>query len=114
MLGLRLIHSFKLFYRTFHYLVKRLPISTLVFCSWRVGGWGNCTHSCGEHGKQERTLNCVTDYYGDDMAVDNAYCDHSQMPDFIRPCNRGIHCLSDWHVGDWSPVSFKTDFNLIY
>ena len=84
-----------------------IPLTPICF-RWEVGDWQACTRPCGKFGRQERPLYCITDFYGDPVHVDMAYCDATTMPEHVRDCKRAP-CPADWLALPWGEVGWFMD-----
>uniref|UniRef100_A0A667ZYR4 ADAM metallopeptidase with thrombospondin type 1 motif, 12 n=1 Tax=Myripristis murdjan TaxID=586833 RepID=A0A667ZYR4_9TELE len=74
---------------------------------WWVGGWQQCTATCGSDGVRKRTVLCVRTVSGEERVLHPVECKHLLKPKPLVPCNRDVPCGQDWAVGLWEecPVS---------
>ncbi|XP_028313180.1 A disintegrin and metalloproteinase with thrombospondin motifs 7 isoform X2 [Gouania willdenowi] len=74
---------------------------------WWVGGWQQCTATCGSDGMRKRTVLCVRTVSGEERVLHPVECKHLLKPKPVVPCNRDIPCGQDWSVSNWEecPVS---------
>ncbi|KAG7221395.1 hypothetical protein INR49_017271 [Caranx melampygus] len=74
---------------------------------WWVGGWQQCTATCGSDGVRKRTVLCVRTVSGEERVLHPMECKHLLKPKPVVPCNRDVPCGQDWTVGNWEecPVS---------
>ncbi|XP_078539094.1 A disintegrin and metalloproteinase with thrombospondin motifs 7 [Lissotriton helveticus] len=73
---------------------------------WWVGEWQTCSSTCGESGLVRRAVLCTQSVGLDEQrALPAAECGHLPKPGSSVPCNREIHCPSDWEAGNWSECS---------
>ncbi|XP_069079052.1 A disintegrin and metalloproteinase with thrombospondin motifs 7 [Pleurodeles waltl] len=73
---------------------------------WWVGEWQTCSSTCGELGLVRRAVLCTQSVALDEhRALPAAECGHLRKPESSAPCNREIHCPSDWEAGNWSECS---------
>lgn len=75
-----------------------------VFLRWWVGGWQQCTATCGSDGVRKRTVLCVRTMSGEERVLHPVECKHLLKPKPIVPCNRDVACGQDWAVGVWGEV----------
>ncbi|CAJ1069213.1 A disintegrin and metalloproteinase with thrombospondin motifs 12 [Xyrichtys novacula] len=68
---------------------------------WWVGGWQQCTATCGSEGVRKRTVLCVRTVSGEERVLHPVECKHLLKPKPIVPCNRDVPCGLDWAVGNW-------------
>ncbi|XP_044052675.1 A disintegrin and metalloproteinase with thrombospondin motifs 12 isoform X2 [Siniperca chuatsi] len=68
---------------------------------WWVGGWQQCTATCGSEGVRKRTVLCVRTVSGEERVLHPVECKHLLKPKPVVPCNRDVHCGQDWAVGHW-------------
>ncbi|KAK5870911.1 hypothetical protein PBY51_003819 [Eleginops maclovinus] len=68
---------------------------------WWVGGWQQCTSTCGSDGVRKRTVLCVRTVSGEERVLHPLECKHLLKPKPMVPCNRDIPCGLDWVVGNW-------------
>ncbi|XP_068617098.1 A disintegrin and metalloproteinase with thrombospondin motifs 12-like [Brachionichthys hirsutus] len=68
---------------------------------WWVGGWQQCTATCGSEGVRKRTVLCVRTVLGEERVLHPIECKHLLKPKPIVPCNRDVICGQDWAVGSW-------------
>ncbi|TKS78360.1 disintegrin and metalloproteinase with thrombospondin motifs 12 [Collichthys lucidus] len=68
---------------------------------WWVGGWQQCTATCGSEGIRKRTVLCVRTVSGEERVLHPVECKHLLKPKPVVPCNRDVHCGQDWAVGNW-------------
>uniref|UniRef100_A0A8C4FB15 ADAM metallopeptidase with thrombospondin type 1 motif, 12 n=1 Tax=Dicentrarchus labrax TaxID=13489 RepID=A0A8C4FB15_DICLA len=68
---------------------------------WWVGGWQQCTTTCGSQGVRKRTVLCVRTVSGEERVLHPVECKHLLKPKPVVPCNRDIPCGQDWAVGNW-------------
>uniref|UniRef100_H3DES8 ADAM metallopeptidase with thrombospondin type 1 motif, 12 n=1 Tax=Tetraodon nigroviridis TaxID=99883 RepID=H3DES8_TETNG len=68
---------------------------------WWVGGWQQCTATCGSDGVRKRTVLCVRTMSGEERVLHPVECKHLLKPKPIVPCNRDVVCGQDWAVGVW-------------
>ncbi|XP_037339264.2 A disintegrin and metalloproteinase with thrombospondin motifs 12 isoform X2 [Pungitius pungitius] len=68
---------------------------------WWVGGWQQCTVTCGSQGVRQRTVLCVRTVSGEERVLHPVECKHLPEPKPVVPCNRDVPCGKDWAVGDW-------------
>ncbi|XP_029296255.1 A disintegrin and metalloproteinase with thrombospondin motifs 12-like [Cottoperca gobio] len=68
---------------------------------WWVGGWQQCTATCGSDGVRKRTVLCVRTVSGEERVLHPAECKHLLKPKPVVPCNRDVACGLDWSVGNW-------------
>ncbi|XP_023261859.1 A disintegrin and metalloproteinase with thrombospondin motifs 12 isoform X1 [Seriola lalandi dorsalis] len=68
---------------------------------WWVGGWQQCTATCGSDGVRKRTVLCVRTVSGEERVLHPVECKHLLKPKPVVPCNRDVPCGQDWVVGNW-------------
>lgn len=68
---------------------------------WWVGGWQQCTTTCGSDGMRKRTVLCVRTVSGEERVLHPIECKHLLKPKPVVPCNRDIPCGRDWSVSHW-------------
>lgn len=68
---------------------------------WWVGGWQQCTATCGSEGVRKRTVLCVRTVSGEERVLHPVECKHLLKPKPVVPCNRDVPCGQDWAVGSW-------------
>ncbi|XP_034026640.1 A disintegrin and metalloproteinase with thrombospondin motifs 12 [Thalassophryne amazonica] len=68
---------------------------------WWVGGWQQCSATCGSAGVRKRTVLCVRTVAGEERVLHPVECKHLLKPKPVVPCNRDIPCGQDWAVGNW-------------
>uniref|UniRef100_A0A3Q4B8I0 Peptidase M12B domain-containing protein n=1 Tax=Mola mola TaxID=94237 RepID=A0A3Q4B8I0_MOLML len=68
---------------------------------WWVGGWQQCTATCGSDGLRKRTVLCVRTVLGEERVLHPLECKHLLKPKPLVPCNRDVPCGQDWAVGIW-------------
>ncbi|XP_073322720.1 A disintegrin and metalloproteinase with thrombospondin motifs 12-like [Pagrus major] len=68
---------------------------------WWVGGWQQCTSTCGSEGVRKRTVLCVRTVSGEERVLHPVECKHLLKPKPIVPCNRDIPCGQEWAVSNW-------------
>ncbi|XP_054630647.1 A disintegrin and metalloproteinase with thrombospondin motifs 12 isoform X2 [Dunckerocampus dactyliophorus] len=68
---------------------------------WWVGGWQQCTATCGSDGLRKRTVLCVRTVSGEERVLHPVACKHLLKPKPVVPCNRDVPCGQDWDVGIW-------------
>ncbi|XP_041856042.1 A disintegrin and metalloproteinase with thrombospondin motifs 12 isoform X2 [Melanotaenia boesemani] len=68
---------------------------------WWVGGWQQCTATCGTDGLRKRTVLCVRTVSGEERVLHPVECKHLLKPKPVVPCNRDVPCGQEWAVGDW-------------
>ncbi|XP_067377923.1 A disintegrin and metalloproteinase with thrombospondin motifs 12 isoform X2 [Channa argus] len=68
---------------------------------WWVGGWQQCTATCGSDGVRKRTVLCVRTVSGEERVLPPVECKHLLKPKPLVPCNRDVPCGQDWTVGNW-------------
>ncbi|KAM6945166.1 A disintegrin and metalloproteinase with thrombospondin motifs 12-like [Lycodopsis pacificus] len=68
---------------------------------WWVGGWQQCTVTCGSDGVRKRTVLCVRTVSGEERVLHPIECKHLLKPKPVVPCNRDVPCGKDWAVGNW-------------
>uniref|UniRef100_A0AAQ6IF32 Peptidase M12B domain-containing protein n=1 Tax=Anabas testudineus TaxID=64144 RepID=A0AAQ6IF32_ANATE len=68
---------------------------------WWVGGWQQCTATCGSDGVRKRTVLCVRTVSGEERVLHPVECKHLLKPKPSVPCNRDVPCGQDWAVGHW-------------
>uniref|UniRef100_UPI003AAEB983 A disintegrin and metalloproteinase with thrombospondin motifs 12-like n=1 Tax=Centroberyx gerrardi TaxID=166262 RepID=UPI003AAEB983 len=68
---------------------------------WWVGGWQQCTATCGSDGVRKRTVLCVRTVAGEERVLHPVDCKHLLKPKPLVPCNRDVPCGQDWAVGIW-------------
>lgn len=68
---------------------------------WWVGGWQQCTATCGSDGLRKRTVLCVRTVSGEERVLHPMECKHLLKPKNVVPCNRDVPCGQDWVVGTW-------------
>ncbi|XP_067470885.1 A disintegrin and metalloproteinase with thrombospondin motifs 12 [Thunnus thynnus] len=68
---------------------------------WWVGGWQQCTATCGSDGVRKRTVLCVRTVSGEERVLHPVECRHLLKPKPIVLCNRDVPCGQDWAVGLW-------------
>uniref|UniRef100_A0A3Q3S6J5 ADAM metallopeptidase with thrombospondin type 1 motif, 12 n=1 Tax=Mastacembelus armatus TaxID=205130 RepID=A0A3Q3S6J5_9TELE len=68
---------------------------------WWVGGWQQCTTTCGSDGVKKRTVLCVRTVSGEERVLHPVECRHLLKPKPVVPCNRDVPCGQDWAVGNW-------------
>ncbi|XP_049326441.1 A disintegrin and metalloproteinase with thrombospondin motifs 7 isoform X2 [Astyanax mexicanus] len=74
---------------------------------WWVGGWQQCSASCGPDGVRKRTVLCVRTVGGEERVLHPGDCKHLPKPKPAVPCNRDITCGTDWTTGNWSQCSLS-------
>uniref|UniRef100_A0A8C7KAH3 ADAM metallopeptidase with thrombospondin type 1 motif, 12 n=1 Tax=Oncorhynchus kisutch TaxID=8019 RepID=A0A8C7KAH3_ONCKI len=70
---------------------------------WWVGGWQQCSATCGSGGVRKRTVMCVRTVAGEERVLHPGDCKQLLKPKPVVPCNRDLPCGPDWAVGSWSP-----------
>uniref|UniRef100_G3NKU5 ADAM metallopeptidase with thrombospondin type 1 motif, 12 n=1 Tax=Gasterosteus aculeatus aculeatus TaxID=481459 RepID=G3NKU5_GASAC len=70
-------------------------------CLWWVGGWQQCTVTCGPQGVRQRTVLCVRTVSAEERVLHPVECKHLPEPKPVVPCNRDVPCGKDWAVSDW-------------
>uniref|UniRef100_UPI0037E80270 A disintegrin and metalloproteinase with thrombospondin motifs 12-like n=1 Tax=Semicossyphus pulcher TaxID=241346 RepID=UPI0037E80270 len=68
---------------------------------WWVGGWQQCTATCGPEGIRKRTVLCVRTVSGEERVLHPVECKHLLKPKPVVQCNRDVPCGQDWAVGNW-------------
>uniref|UniRef100_A0A1A8I798 ADAM metallopeptidase with thrombospondin type 1 motif, 12 n=1 Tax=Nothobranchius kuhntae TaxID=321403 RepID=A0A1A8I798_NOTKU len=68
---------------------------------WWVGGWQQCTATCGSEGLKKRTVLCVRTVSGEERVLHPVECRHLLKPKPVVPCNRDVPCGRAWAVGSW-------------
>ncbi|XP_008283158.1 A disintegrin and metalloproteinase with thrombospondin motifs 12 [Stegastes partitus] len=68
---------------------------------WWVGGWQQCTATCGSDGLRKRTVLCVRTVSGEERVLHPVECKHLLKPKPVVPCNRDVPCGQEWAVGSW-------------
>uniref|UniRef100_A0A671XZI5 ADAM metallopeptidase with thrombospondin type 1 motif, 12 n=1 Tax=Sparus aurata TaxID=8175 RepID=A0A671XZI5_SPAAU len=68
---------------------------------WWVGGWQQCSSTCGSEGVRKRTVLCVRTVSGEERVLHPVECKHLLKPKPIVPCNRDIPCGQEWAVSNW-------------
>ncbi|KAG7490435.1 A disintegrin and metalloproteinase with thrombospondin motifs 12-like [Solea senegalensis] len=68
---------------------------------WWVGGWQQCTATCGSDGVRKRTVLCVRTVSAEERVLHPVECKHLLKPKPVVPCNRDVPCGQDWAVGSW-------------
>uniref|UniRef100_A0A4W6BM93 ADAM metallopeptidase with thrombospondin type 1 motif, 12 n=1 Tax=Lates calcarifer TaxID=8187 RepID=A0A4W6BM93_LATCA len=68
---------------------------------WWVGGWQQCSATCGSDGMRKRTVLCVRTVSGEERVLHPVECKHLLKPKPAVPCNRDVPCGQDWAVGNW-------------
>ncbi|XP_029017104.1 A disintegrin and metalloproteinase with thrombospondin motifs 12 [Betta splendens] len=68
---------------------------------WWVGGWQQCSATCGPDGVRKRTVLCVRTVAGEERVLPPAECKHLLKPKPVVPCNRDVPCGQDWAVSSW-------------
>ncbi|XP_019954888.2 A disintegrin and metalloproteinase with thrombospondin motifs 12 [Paralichthys olivaceus] len=68
---------------------------------WWVGGWQQCTATCGSDGVRKRTVLCVRTVSAEERVLHPVECKHLLKPKPAVPCNRDVPCGQDWAVGNW-------------
>ncbi|XP_070689623.1 A disintegrin and metalloproteinase with thrombospondin motifs 12-like [Pempheris klunzingeri] len=68
---------------------------------WWVGGWQQCTTTCGSEGIRKRTVLCVRTVSGEERVLHPIECKHLLKPKPVVPCNRDVPCGQDWAVSSW-------------
>ncbi|GAA6226448.1 A disintegrin and metalloproteinase with thrombospondin motifs 12-like [Lates japonicus] len=68
---------------------------------WWVGGWQQCSATCGSDGVRKRTVLCVRTVSGEERVLHPVECKHLLKPKPAVPCNRDVPCGQDWAVGNW-------------
>nr|XP_040051232.1 A disintegrin and metalloproteinase with thrombospondin motifs 12 isoform X2 [Gasterosteus aculeatus aculeatus]XP_040051233.1 A disintegrin and metalloproteinase with thrombospondin motifs 12 isoform X3 [Gasterosteus aculeatus aculeatus] len=68
---------------------------------WWVGGWQQCTVTCGPQGVRQRTVLCVRTVSAEERVLHPVECKHLPEPKPVVPCNRDVPCGKDWAVSDW-------------
>ncbi|XP_013867217.1 A disintegrin and metalloproteinase with thrombospondin motifs 12 [Austrofundulus limnaeus] len=68
---------------------------------WWVGGWQQCSNSCGSEGLRKRTVLCVRTVSGEERVLHPVECKHLLKPKPVVPCNRDVPCGQEWAVGSW-------------
>uniref|UniRef100_A0A669BJR1 ADAM metallopeptidase with thrombospondin type 1 motif, 12 n=1 Tax=Oreochromis niloticus TaxID=8128 RepID=A0A669BJR1_ORENI len=68
---------------------------------WWVGGWQQCTATCGSDGLRKRTVLCVRTVLGEERVLHPVECKHLLKPKPVVPCNRDVPCGQEWLVGNW-------------
>ncbi|XP_053277786.1 A disintegrin and metalloproteinase with thrombospondin motifs 12 [Pleuronectes platessa] len=68
---------------------------------WWVGGWQQCTATCGSDGMRKRTVLCVRTVSAEERVLHPVECKHLLKPKPVVQCNRDVPCGQDWAVGDW-------------
>eukprot|EP00066_Takifugu_rubripes_P024842 XP_011614108.1 PREDICTED: A disintegrin and metalloproteinase with thrombospondin motifs 12 [Takifugu rubripes] len=68
---------------------------------WWVGGWQQCSATCGSDGTRKRTVLCVRTVLGEERVLHPVECKHLLKPKPLVPCNRDVACGQDWAVGVW-------------
>lgn len=80
---------------------------------WWVGGWQQCTATCGSDGVRKRTVLCVRTVSGEERVLHPVECKHLLKPKPLVPCNRDVPCGQDWAVGNWEEVSLFHYFSFL-
>lgn len=86
-------------------LTLSLPVLPLLL-RWWVGGWQQCTATCGSEGVRKRTVLCVRTVSGEERVLHPIECKHLLKPKPVVPCSRDVPCGLDWAVGNWEEVRF--------
>uniref|UniRef100_A0A3Q2QED6 ADAM metallopeptidase with thrombospondin type 1 motif, 12 n=1 Tax=Fundulus heteroclitus TaxID=8078 RepID=A0A3Q2QED6_FUNHE len=73
---------------------------------WWVGGWQQCTETCGSGGLRKRTVLCVRTVSGEERVLHPLECKHLLKPKPVVPCNRDVACGQEWAVGNWEECPF--------
>ncbi|XP_028269800.1 A disintegrin and metalloproteinase with thrombospondin motifs 12-like [Parambassis ranga] len=68
---------------------------------WWVGGWQQCTATCGSDGLRKRTVLCVRTVSGEERVLHPVECKHLPKPKPVVPCNRDVPCGQEWAVSTW-------------
>ncbi|XP_069563959.1 A disintegrin and metalloproteinase with thrombospondin motifs 12-like [Brachyistius frenatus] len=68
---------------------------------WWVGGWQQCTATCGSDGARKRTVLCVRTVSGEERVLHPVECKHLLKPKPVVPCNRDVPCGQEWAVSNW-------------
>ncbi|KAM6930888.1 LOW QUALITY PROTEIN: A disintegrin and metalloproteinase with thrombospondin motifs 12-like [Xenentodon cancila] len=68
---------------------------------WWVGGWQQCTATCGLDGLRKRTVLCVRTVSGEERVLHPVECKHLPKPKPVVPCNRDVLCGQEWAVDNW-------------
>ncbi|KAM9392813.1 A disintegrin and metalloproteinase with thrombospondin motifs 12-like [Pholidichthys leucotaenia] len=68
---------------------------------WWVGGWQQCTATCGSDGLRKRTVLCVRTVLGEERVLHPVECKHLLKPKPVVPCNRDVTCGHEWSVSSW-------------
>ncbi|XP_053727080.1 A disintegrin and metalloproteinase with thrombospondin motifs 12 [Synchiropus splendidus] len=68
---------------------------------WWVGGWQQCSATCGTDGIRKRTVLCVRTVSGEERVLHPMECKHLLKPKPVVPCGRDVVCGQDWAVGPW-------------
>ncbi|XP_061585512.1 A disintegrin and metalloproteinase with thrombospondin motifs 12 [Cololabis saira] len=68
---------------------------------WWVGGWQQCTATCGLDGLRKRTVLCVRTVSGEERVLHPVECKHLLKPKPVVPCNRDVPCAQEWAVDNW-------------
>lgn len=91
-----------------------LPVisSHTLLLRWWVGGWQQCSATCGSDGIRKRTVLCVRTVSGEERVLHPVECKHLLKPKPIVPCNRDVACGQDWAVGVWGQV-FSPRFSVL-
>ena len=71
-----------------------------------MGGWQQCSSTCGSEGVRKRTVLCVRTVSGEERVLHPVECKHLLKPKPIVPCNRDIPCGQEWAVSNWEEVLF--------
>ncbi|XP_017267700.1 A disintegrin and metalloproteinase with thrombospondin motifs 12 [Kryptolebias marmoratus] len=72
---------------------------------WWVGGWQQCSATCGSEGLRKRTVLCVRTVSGEERVLHPLECKHLLKPKPVVPCNRDVPCGQEWAVGNWKECS---------
>ncbi|XP_060927739.1 A disintegrin and metalloproteinase with thrombospondin motifs 12 [Limanda limanda] len=68
---------------------------------WWVGGWQQCSATCGSDGMRKRTVLCVRTVSAEERVLHPVECKHLLKPKPVVQCNRDVPCGQDWAVGNW-------------
>lgn len=98
------LNAFKSFLSAIPFLSALHPLHPLSL-RWWVGGWQQCTATCGSDGVRKRTVLCVRTVSGEERVLHPMECKHLLKPKAVVPCNRDVPCGQDWMVGNWEEVS---------
>ncbi|XP_013383070.1 A disintegrin and metalloproteinase with thrombospondin motifs 3 isoform X2 [Lingula anatina] len=71
---------------------------------WKTKTWSDCSATCGNNGLQERFVNCVQVYGGQEVVTRADSCVAEEKPEDKQPCNR-VACPAPWRTTKWSQCS---------